>query len=134
MGLLSSLIKFIFFLHLLQTCASSTKRQQSPICLNDRFLGESGQPMPVSFLLLLVPEEKNPCHLSSKDMCHLCFGELSAQDFSQADSDRTLKETQNMDPRQRRLVGWSLTPLFSTNTAISEMKGPDLWWRVIITQ
>ena len=90
------------------------------------------QPSPVSFLRLLVPEEKNLCHLSSKDICHLCFGAPSAQKFSRADSDRTLKETQNMDPRQRRLVGWSLTSLFSTNMAIPETKGQG--WRVIFTQ
>jgi len=29
-----------------------------------------------------------------------------------------------------RLVGWSLTSVFSTNTAISETKGPG--WRVIL--
>jgi len=33
---------------------------------------------------------------------------------------------------QSQLVGWSLTSLFSTNTAISEMKGRG--WRVILSQ
>ena len=32
--------------------------------------------------------------------------------------------------KTRWLVGWSLTSLFSTNTAISEMKGQG--WRVIL--
>jgi len=32
--------------------------------------------------------------------------------------------------RAQRLVGWSLTSLFSTNTAISEMTGQG--WRVIL--